>query len=144
MALEKARIAKAIRGSLEAQVTIHTDSDAVKSTLHQLSESQSANNIEFSLSDLLLVSEATIQRKHFGNEATIQDSSLPDHKDAFVEEDTVRYHGEEFTVSAVATPVSGHGKCPRCWKWACAENEELCVRCMQVEHQNETCTHSYA
>ena len=127
--LEKAREAKAIRGSLEGQVTIHTDSGSILDALTELTESQTGTDIEFPLCDCLGVSEATIQGGLA--EEVHQDSTR------FFEEDTIsRVRREDARVQIVVAPVSattGRSKCPRCWKWVCEEKEELCPRCKQVE-----------
>ena len=60
-ALAGAQEAQVIRSSLEAQVTLHTHSQAVSSTLRRLTESESLDDdIELSLSDCLIVSEASV------------------------------------------------------------------------------------
>lgn len=122
-ALELARQAKVIRSSLEGRVTIHCDSDQVKSALAGLSKSQSAIDVEFSLSDLLIVSEATIQDGFIETDSDTSFSAV----------DVLKFRGEEVKVQVVVRVVSERSKCPRCWKWACAENEELCERCRLVE-----------
>lgn len=127
--LERAREAKAIRGSLEGQVTIHTDSDSILDAVSELTESQTRADIEFPLCDYLGVSEATVQR------GLVEE--VPLDSICFFEEDTIsKMLGEGARIQAVVAPVSattGRSKCPRCWKWVCEEEEELCVRCKQVE-----------
>ena len=135
-ALEKSRVAKQIRSSLEARVTIHTNSEEIMSTLCSLAELQSTeNSIEFSLADFLIVSEVSM--------ATMQDAVFGGGEN---EEGVVRWCGEQeekdFAVQVMATPISGRGKCPRCWKWVCPEEkegtEELCERCRMAEDASET------
>ena len=127
-ALDKAQVAGLIRSSLEAEITIQTPSVGIKSTLLKLTKSQSTKDIEFPLCDYFRVSKTNIQ-SHFdeGFGATVPNVQ---------EEATIQWHGEYLPVRTVVTPVSestGHSKCPRCWKWVCSENEELCSRCRQVE-----------
>ena len=130
-ALEKARIAKKIRSSLEAKLTILTDSETILSTLHDLTGPEpDTDGIELSLADYFIVSEASAQSG--GTSPGVGD---------FKEEGTVKWtmEGEEkeLDVQVVAMPISGRGKCPRCWKWVCPEHEdragELCDRCKMVE-----------
>ena len=82
-----------------------------------------------------LGASAGVQTKAPG--ATIREDDSSNY--VFVGEDTIKYGSEEFSLRAVATPIRGRGKCPRCWKWVCAESEELCERCAKVE--SETGTH---
>lgn len=129
-ALEKARLAKKIHSSLEAEVTIHTSSDMVKSTLQELTEPCPVNGMEeVSLSDYLIVSRATVQ------DGVLDVASL---NGLFSDEGAVDWSGEQELVRVVAMPFSesGHVKCPRCWKWTRVENEELCGRCRHVELRN--------
>lgn len=131
--LERARVAKTIRSSLEGRVEVYTESESVQRTLAELT-SQSETDMEFLLSDCLRVSDATVQR---GLVDSVVKESTP-----FFEEDTVPTLGEgDARVQVVAAPIpgtAGRGKCPRCWKWVCQEGEELCVRCRQVEQPQHT------
>lgn len=133
-ALEKIRIAKKIRSSLEARIAICTESDSVKSTLIKLASPLETNkDLEFSLSNYFIVSEATVQD---GGEIEVHS-----HEDSSQGEETgvIKWSGEEATVQVVAVPVSvetGHQKCLRCWKWTCPEKEDLCERCKQVERKD--------
>lgn len=122
-ATEKARLKKEIRSSLEAEITIHTGSDAVRSTLMALA------GPEASLSDYFIVSKLTLQHQEAADNS--QDGAV------FSETGTVEFCGERCTVDVVARSLLGGQdgccKCPRCWKWVCPEEEGLCGRCSQVE-----------
>ena len=135
-ALEKARLAKLMRSSLEATATLHMESDIVKSALLETAESgvTESQNVEFSLADCLGVSEAIVNSGPFAD-VTVGRA----HQDCvFSEEGVVSFDGGDCSkVRVEVTPISGatgQGKCPRCWKWVCPEGEELCMRCKRVEN----------
>ena len=129
-AIENARISKFIRSSLEADISIHTKSKAILSTLTELTTSLPSNgcDLEFSLSDLFIVSNVSLC------DVPLRVTDYPEN--IFSEARSVEWCGEEYVVEVVAGPTaasSGVRKCPRCWKWSCPEGEELCVRCEAVE-----------
>lgn len=131
-ALDRARVDKEIRGFLEGQATVYTDSESAHGVLSDLTVSQAGTNIEFSLGDCLGVSDANLRSDLI--ESAVEDELT------FIEEDTVRWPGEEgeARVQVAVAPVcktTGHDRCSRCWKWVCQEGEDLCGRCRQVEHE---------
>jgi isoleucyl-tRNA synthetase len=129
--LDRARAAKAINDSLDGHVTIHTDSESILTAVAELTGSQIGSDMEFSLSDCLVVSKATIKGGLV--------EKLPQDQDTrFLEEDTFSEgEGRRVRVQVSVSAVQGLGKCPRCWKWVCEEGEEMCGRCRHVEQSGE-------
>ncbi len=125
-AVENARIQKEIGSSNEADASIVTTSDRLNHLLQQNlspdSEPGPPTSVEFTLSDLLIVSDVTL---------------MPvDHDEVvFVEKGEVSWEGPcEVTVSVWPARVSGKHKCPRCWRHTRTDQGELCTRCQGVEN----------
>ncbi len=118
-ALDMARSDKVVRSSLEANVHLATDSDALYSLLakyEKLSENQ------FNLSDIFIVSGLTV--------STNRISDAPQGH-SYV--DTVSVDGTEVKVQATAVCTdSTVFKCPRCWKYISSSENCLCARCVSV------------
>ena len=125
-ALDIARSEKAVRSSLEASVTITTDSPQLLSLLTKHEEDAHRN--EFPLQDILIVSGLTLKS------GSILDTNVSTNQNrlhSYVE--LVRYGEEECKVQVVAenAELAKH-KCPRCWKYTSSAEDSLCERCTSV------------
>ena len=122
-ALDIARSEKAIRSSLEASVTITTDSPHLFSLLTKHEEDAHGN--EFPLQDILIVSGLTL------NSGSVSDTIISTNENrshSYVE--FVRCGEEECKVQVMAesADLASH-KCPRCWKYTSSVEDSLCERC---------------
>ena len=117
--LETARSEKAIGSSLEAQMAIQTDSVILDSLLGTHRE---GTGVEFSLADILLVSDVTLD----------SNPALPNTR--FSGTDEVDYRGDacEVKVSVWPAAEAGMHKCGRCWKFTSHAPDTLCQRCQHV------------
>ena len=123
--LETARLDGAIRSSLEAELTLSTNSDPLTSLLsrHLCEEDSTSDAVEFSLADLLIVSKVTVNENEVGDRGSCYSIS-----------EEVDCEGEMVGVQVVVRQASrsGRQKCPRCWKWTATTEGVLCSRCQVV------------
>ncbi len=126
-AIQVIRDRKVVNSSLEAEIILHTSSQEI---LNNLLDLESPGDLEYPLSDLLLVSKVTSSLQK-------EEAVLPSLLDSFaVESEPVCLHGDLTCVQVIAGPaseMSSMGKCGRCWRYLCEEGEELCGRCASVE-----------
>ena len=127
--LETARLDGAIRSSLEAELTLKTNSEHLTCLLSEhlhksdttTAESTSDDSVKFSLADLLIVSKVTL------NEEVCD-------REGYSVSEEVDCGGEMVGVQALVRQAlrSGKHKCPRCWKWTNLSEGVLCSRCQLV------------
>ena len=119
-ALDRARSDKAIKSSLEADATIVSSSSQLTSLLGQHNSPNTlSDSIEFSLSDILLVSATSLSEREPSG--------------CYVVRDRVEC-GEEMVEVGVCVWPSEKSKCPRCWKHTSSGEGVLCDRCSMVEN----------
>ena len=116
-ALDLARSDKAIGGSLEAELIIHTSSSNLFSLLSR-HESVPIGSTEFPLKDIMIVSGLTLSSNQI--------------EGAYKYSENVVYEGEECKVQVVAHAFadSTKHKCPRCWKFTSDNANSPCARCL--------------
>ena len=119
-ALHRARTDKAIRSSSQAEIAIRTSSSQLSSLLSQHISPTNADSAEFTLRDILVVSECSLTDKEFPS--------------SYVAAEEVVCGGEMAQVS-VSASASKKSKCPKCWKYRVASSAEgvLCDRCSVIE-----------
>ena len=128
--LETARIEGAIKSSLEAELTLGSNSvqlsDLLSKHLHGPLDDRTN---EFSLSDLLIVSNVNLV-----SEREWLETQEPCHTIS----ELVDTRGEMVEVKVVVRQASRSGKhkCPRCWKWTSSVEGGLCLRCDGVMNNN--------
>ena len=126
--LETARLDSAIGSSLEAELTLTTNSERLTSILSKqhLHEVDTSDAVEFSLADLLTVSKVTVSDS--------EKDEVSDRNGCYSISEEVDCGGELVRVGAVVRQASRSGKhkCPRCWKWTCTADGALCSRCQLV------------
>ena len=128
--LEIARLDGAIRSSLEAELAlvVTTNSERLASLLSkhlcEVDCSSSDDAVEFSLSDLLIVSKVTLRNEE----------GVCDHDASCCISEEVDCDDETVRVQALVNQASRSGKhkCPRCWKWTSIAEGALCSRCQAV------------
>ena len=125
--LEIARLDGAIRSSLEAELTLKTNSEHLTDLLskHLCEVDSTSDTVEFNLADLLIVSKVTLNE-----EEAVCDQG---HGCYSVSEE-VDCDGEMVGVEAQVRQASRYRKhkCPRCWKWTSIAEGALCSRCQTV------------
>lgn len=116
-ALDLARSDKAIGGSLEAELVIHTSSANLLSLLSQ-HEFVVRGSCDFPLKDIMIVSGLTLSSNQI--------------EGRYMYSDDVIYDGEECKVQVVARAFADSEKlkCPRCWKFASDNVNSPCTRCL--------------
>ena len=136
-ALESARLHKDIKSSLEAEVVISVEVEGEQKAatagghLHTLLDkyvgSHHVSPVEFSLADILIISDVDLQ---------ISSRSDDIRQHVYSDENTVEYRGEAAHVKVSTWPVNRTAvpkhKCPRCWKYDSSASGELCGRCRDV------------
>ena len=130
--LETARLDGAIGSSLEAELTLTTNSEPLTSLFSKQhlcevdSMATKGDAVEFSLADLLTVSKVTVRDS--------EKDEVSDRDGCYSISEEVDCGGELTRVGAVVRQASRSGKhkCPRCWKWTCTGDGELCSRCQLV------------
>ena len=127
--LDSVRTRREIRSFLEAEVAIQTNSEELTTLLEQHIQ-PSAKSVEFSLSDLLVVSKASLMSED--HKGVMAEASLTS-RDHNVAEEEVVYKDKACDVTVYAWPavLSKKYKCPRCWKHTSRTDGELCGRCMR-------------
>jgi isoleucyl-tRNA synthetase len=127
--LETARLNGAIGSSLEAELTLQTNSEPLTSLLskhhvHEIDSTSTGDAVEFSLADLLTVSKMTVN----------EEDEVSDQDGCYSVSEEVDCDGELVGVEALVRRASRSGKhkCPRCWKWTCIADGALCSRCQLV------------
>lgn len=118
-ALNEARTQQHIRSFLEASVVIETTSSDLHSKILQYFPSTS-ENLQYSLSDFLLVSQAVVSTDKPG----VRDNSI-----VAISNDKI---GKALSPVSVLVMVSRQHKCPRCWKHTSEEANSVCSRCETV------------
>ena len=130
--LETARTDGTIRSSLEAELTLTSNSqyltDLLSKHLHESLGSYTGSEyeqIEFSLADILIVSKVNL---------TADEEIASNEKSCHCVSEAVNCDGKMVEVKALVMPASTSGKhkCPRCWKWTSMLEETLCSRCELV------------
>lgn len=118
-ALDLARSDKAIGGSLEAELLIHTNSPSLFSLLSRHENAPSGSS-EFPLRDILIVSGLSLSSN------PIEEASQ-----TYEYSEDVNFEGEECKVhvAACAFADSAKYKCPRCWKFTSDSANSPCTRC---------------
>ena len=125
--LETARLDGAIRSSLEAELTLKTNSEQLTNLLskHLCEVESTSDAVEFSLADLLVVSKVTLD----------EEEVVGDRDGCYSISEEVDCDGEMVGYVEVlvrrASRSAGH-KCPRCWKWTAISEGALCSRCQAV------------
>lgn len=136
-ALESARSRKDIKSSLEAEVAISVEVEGEQEEggtggggglLYALLDENCRDSlVEFSLADILLVSDVSLRLP-----SHLEDISQYVHSD----ESGLDYQGEVARVRVSAWPIARSAvpkhKCPRCWKYSSSVAGELCSRCRSV------------
>ena len=126
--LETARLDGAIRSSLEAELTLKTNSEQLTNLLskHLCEVESTSDAVEFSLADLLVVSKVTLN----------EEEVVCDQDGCYSISEKVDCDGEMVGVEVLVRRVlrSGRHKCPRCWKWTAVSDGVLCSRCQAVQN----------
>ena len=136
-ALETARSRKDIKSSLEAEVAISVMVEEEKEEggtgggggllYALLDENCRGSPVDFSLADILLVSDVSLRMP-----SHLEDIGQCVHSD----ESGIDYRGEASWVRVSAWPIARSAvpkhKCPRCWKYSSSVSGELCSRCRSV------------
>ena len=127
--LETARLDGAIGSSLEAELSLKTNSERLTNHLskHLYEVESTSDAVEFSLADLLIVSKVTLNKEEVG-----------DQDGCYAISEEVDCDGEMVRVEVLVRQASRSGKhkCPRCWKWTAISESALCSRCQAVHVLN--------
>lgn len=125
--LETARLDGAIRSSLEAELTLKTNSEQLTNLLskHLCEVESTSDAVEFSLADLLVVSKVTLNEEEVVGD---RDGCYSISEEVDCDGEMVGY------VEALVRRASrsARHKCPRCWKWTAFSEGALCSRCQAV------------
>ncbi len=123
--LEIARLDGTIKSSLEAELTLKTNSEHLSNLLckHLYEADSTSDAVEFNLADLLIVSKVTLSEE-----------GVCDQDHGYTVSEELDYDGEMVKVEALVRHASRSGKhkCPRCWKWTSISEGALCSRCQAV------------
>ena len=140
-ALTTAREAGSLGSFIEAQVGVATNSEQLYGLMNRFNELSrwEGETKDYNLSDIFIVPRTSVQLVGDMSDG-IMGSELGEGVKMYSEEGEVEWGGERCPVRVTVWRAEAVGmhKCPRCWLWSSDCENHLCLRCKQVETNNDS------
>ena len=140
-ALSTAREAGLLGSFAEAQVGVVTNSKQLYGLLERFNKLSrwEGETKDYNLSDIFIVPHTSVQLVSDVSDG-VQPSELGEVVKVYSEQGEVEWGGEmcPVKVSVWRAEAVGMHKCPRCWLWSSERENQLCLRCKQVETNTDS------